>query len=155
MSGENGKEVEATKPPAISPLFRQIAAMMALCGAAKKFTEAKTETTTKEGIEEMRAMVKVIDFANGERIIEGAAQACEMSAPGVDLFSSGFMVGMPPRAQNPEKICFIKAELGPQKNVFLFIDKESGEKLIEGLTKCLDILHPNRIVGVKPPKLIV
>lgn len=150
-----------------SPLFTQIAALMRAAGAAKMLTEqavANTEAkeVTPEISEKMTQLLinlqnqlAMIDFEHGSEIVEGAAAACQMALPEVDIICSGFVVGMPQKSKNPEKLLFIKGGIAVNKGAVIFLDKDRAEQLVKAINNCLDVLYPGRLVGTETPKLLL
>lgn len=147
-------------------LFTQICAMMTVCGAAKAVVAIMESQKNKEATPEFEklfngALVNLatflqnIDFPNGDAIVEGASQACDLHQPGVDIYCSGFMVGMPQKSKNPDKMCFVRGRIGKDKGAVIMLTKKDGEELVKGLNNCLDTLHPGRLTGVEIPKLIL
>jgi hypothetical protein len=151
-----------------SPLFNQIACMMAACTAAKILVDttatynglkrALTESETRElnnAVSNLAQQLKDIDFENGREIVAGAMQACQLAQSNVDIVCSGFTVGMPQKSKNPEKLMFIKGTIGADKACIIFMNQESGEQCIKGLTGCLDILYPQRLIATHAPRLVL
>lgn len=150
-----------------SPLFKQIACMMAVCTAAKTMVDkteaynAKGNTLTTEEIKELNtalghlcAMLADIDFEHGQEIVAGALDACRLAQPHVDIICSGFSTGMPPKKDNINKLMFIKGGIGVNKGAIIYMDQKGAEQLIADFTRFLDILYPQRLVGIKPAGLI-
>lgn len=152
-----------------SPLFAQIAAMMVACTAAKMLVD-KTVKYNAEGnalkseeitdlndtLLNLANQLAGIDFEHGQQIVAGAMDACRLAQPGVDIICSGFLVGMPQKSKNPKKTLFIKGGIAANKGAVIYVDKAGAETLIQRVTECLDILYPQRLVGMgAKPNLII